>query len=841
MSTEVAHLELRVTSDGYVTAENRFGAAAKSAEVFERAINKLEAQQLRTEKASQRTADIAAAAQKKAADAADKASAAAIRAAERENEAWNNALQKAIARDEKRVESARRAADKIAEARKKENEASGFRGAALGLGEEIQKSIPGFGMMAGASAVGGLIASGMVEAVHATVEAAVQMENLKARLSGVTGGTESANKKFAELEEMTVGKLPFSVAAVTDAFIQLENVGLDGSADAMKSYANMAAQTGTSISEVASAVQAATLGNYRSLRSYGIRVQEEGTNLNITFRGHTETIRKSSEEIQGYLQKIGEVEFAGAAERQMDTVGGSIIKAKQSWEKLAETVASGPIGEFIATGMKEAAAATKLASDTFEGFMALMPKAQQMSEEASKSLAHFMDPKWGKADKDTTEKDWDAMLQGLTERAKSHSDKRAEQYRDEIAQIDELAKKAAAIGKAYDVEGAKDLAYKAYNQDAGGGHTRSSSGYSPNIGSFEQTGEARYNAMVRAESASTLVSVRASLDKREEGEQELYEHNKAILLASKGDETKYLEENEQLWTLYLAKLSELKEKKAAEDARKEEEFQKRIRPFGEGPRTTTQAINSKFAGQQIDLRNAFGDRLKDDASNPFSDDAKLAAQQQYKEKSVAIEKERVREINDANMQIAINTARNAEAMFGGLTTAAKNWGGQNSTAYKAMFAMQKEFSIAAGTLNMFKSISDAEAQPYPANLALMVQAAAQGAQVLAEISSVSYSGAHDLGGDIAAGSVGLVGEYGPEFVRGPARVTSRADTARMLQGGGFGGGGMSAGQPPNIVMHVGIDPHEAIDNYFSSTRGTQVFTTHLKKNWNTVKAIAGQR
>ena len=54
MSTEVAHLELRVTSDGYVTAENRFGAAAKSAEVFERTLNKMEAQQKRAEDAAKR-------------------------------------------------------------------------------------------------------------------------------------------------------------------------------------------------------------------------------------------------------------------------------------------------------------------------------------------------------------------------------------------------------------------------------------------------------------------------------------------------------------------------------------------------------------------------------------------------------------------------------------------------------------------------------------------------------------------------------------------------------------------------------------------------------------------
>ncbi|MBL0320198.1 MAG: hypothetical protein IPP74_13060 [Alphaproteobacteria bacterium] len=39
---------------------------------------------------------------------------------------------------------------------------------------------------------------------------------------------------------------------------------------------------------------------------------------------------------------------------------------------------------------------------------------------------------------------------------------------------------------------------------------------------------------------------------------------------------------------------------------------------------------------------------------------------------------------------------------------------------------------------------------------------------------------YDKGGFIPAGQVGLVGEVGPELVSGPARVTSRADTAAMF-------------------------------------------------------------
>ncbi|WP_339669637.1 hypothetical protein [uncultured Roseovarius sp.] len=49
-----------------------------------------------------------------------------------------------------------------------------------------------------------------------------------------------------------------------------------------------------------------------------------------------------------------------------------------------------------------------------------------------------------------------------------------------------------------------------------------------------------------------------------------------------------------------------------------------------------------------------------------------------------------------------------------------------------------------------------------------------------------FAGFFDTGGRIGAGQFGIVGERGPEIVSGPANVTSRVDTARMMQGGGGG-------------------------------------------------------
>ena len=73
------------------------------------------------------------------------------------------------------------------------------------------------------------------------------------------------------------------------------------------------------------------------------------------------------------------------------------------------------------------------------------------------------------------------------------------------------------------------------------------------------------------------------------------------------------------------------------------------------------------------------------------------------------------------------------------------------------------------------------AAPYPQNLIAWAGVLAQGLALVGQIKSINYSGAYDKGGRIPSGAVGLVGEIGPELIKGPATVTGRKDTAEMLR------------------------------------------------------------
>lgn len=104
------------------------------------------------------------------------------------------------------------------------------------------------------------------------------------------------------------------------------------------------------------------------------------------------------------------------------------------------------------------------------------------------------------------------------------------------------------------------------------------------------------------------------------------------------------------------------------------------------------------------------------------------------------------------------------------------------------FKIAQAAAIAQATIKMYEGAVNAYASgaaiPYigaVAGPAFAAAAVAAGAANIAQIKSQSYT-AYAQGGMIPAGQTGLVGEAGPEFVRGPAIVTSAAATANQRRG-----------------------------------------------------------
>ncbi|MCR4530838.1 tape measure protein [Acinetobacter venetianus] len=140
------------------------------------------------------------------------------------------------------------------------------------------------------------------------------------------------------------------------------------------------------------------------------------------------------------------------------------------------------------------------------------------------------------------------------------------------------------------------------------------------------------------------------------------------------------------------------------------------------------------------------------------------------------------------------TLRYGQQITGDFAESAKLIYGEQSSTYKAMFAVQKAFSIASSLVAISNGIAMAAANPFPYNLAAMATVAASTFGIVSDIKAVSDAGFSD------GGYTGAGGKYDPAGIVHKGEVVfSQADVARwggvgnveaMRTGKGFADGGV---------------------------------------------------
>ena len=153
----------------------------------------------------------------------------------------------------------------------------------------------------------------------------------------------------------------------------------------------------------------------------------------------------------------------------------------------------------------------------------------------------------------------------------------------------------------------------------------------------------------------------------------------------------------------------------------------------------------------------------------------------------------------ADERAAIELARNSMILsassdfFGGMADLTGAFAGEQSGAYKALFAISKGFAIANAALQLQTAIANASALPWPANFPAIAQAVALGGQIASGIAGVNYGGAREFGGPVDAGKMYRVGEGGaPEiFQSGGKNFMIPGDGGKVIPNDQIGGGGFS--------------------------------------------------
>jgi hypothetical protein len=187
--------------------------------------------------------------------------------------------------------------------------------------------------------------------VGKVIEVQREFDVLNSSLITVTGSARAAEMNFAWIKTFAANT-PYSLSEVTGAFTKLKAMGLDPSEEALRSYGNTASAMGKSLNQMIEAVADAATGEFERLKEFGIKASSEGDRVTLTFRGVSETIGKNAAEIEGYLRRIGEVDFAGAMETRAKTLDGAISNLGDTWNQTFLKISQGLFGDALIGSVK---------------------------------------------------------------------------------------------------------------------------------------------------------------------------------------------------------------------------------------------------------------------------------------------------------------------------------------------------------------------------------------------------------------------------------------------------------------------------------------------------------
>jgi hypothetical protein len=829
-------LELVVHSTGFEHANDMLTKIAASSAATERATDRLAAHM---EAAAEREVAAAARAEASAKAAAARAEASAKAAAARMQQTQDQAARQAIEGVKKALmtqeqivrqsENERRriilTATQITEAQRREllvlsatktaAELKGINGAGGGMGM--------MGGMLGMAAVAGA-GLGVAKFVGVTRE----FNRISAGLETATGSAKKADIAFEALSDFAQ-KTPYSLRETTDSFVKLVNFGLTPSERALTSYGDASAALGRNLNQMIEAVADATVGEFERLKEFGVKARVQGDNINFTFRGMSTTVKNNATDIEEYLIRLGEINFAGAMAKRMATLDGALSNLGDSFDKMMRAIAKSGFEDMLSGWTRGLSTFLDKIGEVFEASR----KAEKIrwdrgSKNVQKNVAvrafEWLGDRFSTDKGDLIDTDKDDLKKSNDIRTSEQKEK------DRLAQFG-VEKSKILNGRYKDDLDKLSIALQTKRQKI-------------------EESFAKEKKIIENGMKVDPVKATAALKRAQE------EYAKDI----KGLNKKGAKKKGPLSAKDVIEDGDIEYmQKRDEDAayRKEVEDYENDSPkvleglMGASEKNPTQALLERLERETAAEQKAAEDkkRMHDDVMATFLDDnAKMLEDERRKmEEFEKLQKDGLiteAELQQLKYQLHADTnkklnalegervkssVQSAELLFGNLSEASKNWGGEQSNVYKTMFAAQKAFAVASAGVSMAVGMGKAMELGWPAGIPAGMAAAAEGARVLAMISSSNYSGTHDHGGSIPAGQVGLI--RGPELVRGPVDVTSRADTAKILDGGGRS----SAPQ-----VHLNFDPHEAVNSYLSSTRGVDTLNVHVRKNWRNIRVASGR-
>ena len=676
------------------------------------------------------------------------------------------------------------------------------------------------------AAIAGIAAGALTGAVTKELQ---DTEKSVAAFITATGSLQEARDQFELLQQAARDTIqPFDqLKAVA---LDLRKNGLQTTAAQLKTFSQIAYGTGQSLETVGKAFTATMQGRYKALQQLGIQAKDNGAALLLTYKGITTEVEKNSAALSGYFEKIGE-ENAGVLEYLQGGVTGALNQLENAWGDFYRAIGESGLGDLIASMVRTAADALdgitawinenrpyfqEFFTGVAQAFQGIADVVRDVTEAAGSYISDF----FGDAQSDSKNAisnigfflsnffnfarkgfleyvakpaamSWEAIKGGFASVSEylatlaytGDFDKASEAYADSIS---DAADNIAETAKLYD----KVIEFQIDEIDKSRERLTEKLNEKPTV-------KQPTLPVIEFGSAKTGGGGKSATQKKSEDNWARY-YERVLELQRNGytaAQKLRADHNDKLREL----LEEYKASATATEAEMlnargllEQEYQRQIKEQREAAADYLRELRGDELEQ---LAEEYREKLE--KLDEYHTDA-LISETEYQEARLklisdyekaraearATKNEFITKDDEENIKQFTDAMSDLSDAFQNLTTGMS----ESSAAYKALFAIQKGFAVASATANAIVAWTKAlstSATWYEA-LANYANAVALTTNIIGQLKSLTM---HDLGGHIAAGQVGVVGEYGPELVTGPADVTSRrrtAELARQAAGGNAG-------------------------------------------------------
>lgn len=188
------------------------------------------------------------------------------------------------------------------------------------------------------------------------VDTAAEFERLGIVLEVVEGSAAAAERSMDWISSFST-RTPFELVEVTQAFVDLRNLGIDPMNGSLGAAGDAAAAMGTTFVDSVGALSGALRGEFDQLERFGVFARVEGENLVLNWEEHGQRMRAVADKtnrdlIAAIIQQAWNAKYAGAMDRLSDSWDGVMSNLSDAWARWTLAVMDSGVFDWMSSRLQ---------------------------------------------------------------------------------------------------------------------------------------------------------------------------------------------------------------------------------------------------------------------------------------------------------------------------------------------------------------------------------------------------------------------------------------------------------------------------------------------------------